>query len=116
METPIDDGGSGGNDRQEAIVDAWLVRIRSIGESVEAQVSWSADLDLVLMIGVYVACGLWLVHLWRIRHRPEGRDHIARAVELGDTIFSLLAAVAFLGLGILIAIARASGRSHYRRW
>jgi hypothetical protein len=68
------------------------------------------------MMGVYAVCALWLVHLWRVRNRPEGRDHITRAVELGDTIFAVLAAVAFLGLGLLIAVARASGRAHDRRW
>lgn len=97
-------------------MDAWLAWIRPVGAVAEAQLAGWVDSDLVVMIGIYVVCGVWLVHLWRIRNRPEGRDHIARAVELGDTIFSLLAAVAFLGLGILIAIARASGRSHYRRW
>lgn len=97
-------------------MDAWFVRIRSMGEAAEAHLAGRVDLDLVVMVGVYAFCGLWLARLWRIRNRPEGQDHIARAVELGDTIFSLLAAVAFLGLGILIAIARASGRSHHRRW
>ena len=96
-------------------MDAWLVRIRSMGEAVEAQVGRPVDLDLVVVTGIYVVCGLWLVHLWRIRNRPEGRDHIARAVELGDTIFSVLAAVAFLGLGLLIAVGRAAGRTHDRR-
>jgi hypothetical protein len=95
---------------------AWLVRIRSMGGAAEAQLAGRIDVDLVVMIGIYVVCGLWLVHLWRIRNRPEGRDHITRAVELGDMIFSLLAAVAFLGLGILIAMARAAGRTHDRRW
>jgi hypothetical protein len=97
-------------------VDAWLVWIRSIGEAVEAQLPGPADLNLVGVIGVYVACGLWLVHLWRMRNRPEGREHIARAVELGDVLFGLVVAVAFLGVGILIALARASGRVHDHRW
>lgn len=97
-------------------MDAWGVRLRSMGEAIEAQLAGRVDPDLVVMIGIYVVCGVWVVHLWRIRNRPEGRDHITRAVEVGDTIFSLLAAVAFLGLGILIAIARAAGRSHRHRW
>jgi hypothetical protein len=101
---------------KEAPVDVWLAQVQSMGEAVEAQFTPALDLDLVVMIGVYAICGLWLVHLWRIRNRPEGRDHIAQAIELGDAIFGLLAAVAFLGLGILIAVARASGRSHGRRW
>jgi hypothetical protein len=97
-------------------MDAWRVWIRSAGEAAAARLGGQVELDLVVMIGVYAACGLWLVHLWRIRNRPEGPDHIARAVELGDTIFSVLAAVAFLGLGILITVARASGRAHDSRW
>ena len=97
-------------------MDAQLVLIRAVGEAAEAQLAGRVDLDLVVMIGIYVVCCLWLVHLWRIRNRPEGRDHIARAVELGDTIFSVLAAVAFLGLGLLIAVGRAAGRTHNRRW
>jgi hypothetical protein len=97
-------------------MDAWLVWIRSAGEAAAARLGGQVELDLVVMIGVYAACGLWLVHLWRTRNRPEGRNHITRAVELGDTIFAVLAAVAFLGLGLLIAVARASGRAHDRRW
>jgi hypothetical protein len=97
-------------------VDAWLLWIRSIGEAVEAQLAWSPDLNLIGMIGVYMACGLWLVHLWRMRNHPEGRKHIGRAAELGQILFGLVAAVAFLGLGILIALARASGRVHDHRW
>lgn len=97
-------------------MDAWLVWIRSMGGAAGAQLARSVDLDLVVMSVIYAICGLWLAHLWRIRNRPEGRDHLVRAVELGDSIFRLLAAVAFLGLGIRIAVARASGRSHHRRW
>ena len=98
-------------------MDAWLVRIRStVEEAVEAQLWEPIDLELVVMIGVYAVCGLWLLHLWRMRSRPEGRNHIAQAIELGDTIFGMLAAVALLGLGILIALVSVAGRSHRRRW
>lgn len=96
-------------------MDAWLVRIPSMAEAAEAQLAGRIDLDLSLMICVYVACGFWFVHLWRIRNRPEGRDAITRAIELGDTIFAVLGAVAFLGLGLLIAVARISGRTRGRR-
>lgn len=97
-------------------MDAWLVRIRSAGEAAAARLGGEGELELVVMIGVYAVCGLWLLHLWRIRNRPEGRDQITRAIELGDAIFGVLAAVAFLGLGLLIAVARLSGRTHDRRW
>ena len=98
-------------------MDAWYHGwIRSAGEAAAARLGGQIELDLAVMFGVYVVCGFWLVHLWRIRHRPKGRDHIARAVELGNTIFTVLAAVAFLGLGLLIAVARVSGRAHDRRW
>jgi hypothetical protein len=97
-------------------MDAWHGWIQSAGEAAAARLVGQVELDLVVMIGVYALSGLWLVHLWRIRNRPEGRDHITRAIELGDTIFSVLGAVVFLGLGLLIAVARASGRTHGRRW
>ena len=87
-----------------------------MAETVEAQLPGWANPDLLLIAGIYVACGLWLIRLWRMRNRPEGRDHIARAVELGDTIFGVLAAVAFLGLWIFISLGRAAGRTHDRRW
>lgn len=97
-------------------MDAWLVRIQSVIAALEAQLARPLELDLVVMVGMYAFCGLWLARLWRIRNRPEGRDHLARAVELGDMIVGMLAIVAFLGLGILLAVGRASGRTHDRRW
>jgi hypothetical protein len=100
----------------EGIMDAWREWIRSAGEAAAARLGEPVESDPAVMIGMYAVCGLWLVHLWRIRNRPEGRDHITRAIELGDAIFGVLAAVALLGLGLLIALARASGRTPGERW
>jgi hypothetical protein len=98
-------------------MEALLEWTHALLRAVRELVSWErVDADLIGMIGICALCFLWLVHLWRIRNRPEGRDHIARAVEVGDAIFGVLAAVAFLGLGLLIAVARTAGRAHDRRW
>lgn len=98
-------------------MDALIAWIQSaMREAAHLRLREPIDPDLIVMLGVYVGCAFWLVRLWRIRNRPDGRGQIARAVKLGDMIFTVLAAIAMLAFRILIALARAAGRSHYPRW
>ena len=54
-----------------------MVYVDSVGgEAAAARLGGQVETDLVVTMGVYAVCGLWLVHLWRTRNRPEGRDHI----------------------------------------
>lgn len=74
------------------------------------------DIEVVVMAVVYAFAVLWLVHVWRTRHRVHRQRQLARGLAFMDGVVALLRVVMLLVVGVLLALARAASRSHYYRW
>lgn len=73
-----------------------------------------ADLEVVGIIAIYALAIIWLTRLWHTRHQARRRRQLDRGLAFMDGVFGLLRAVVLLVVGVLLASARASGRSHWR--
>jgi hypothetical protein len=71
----------------------------------------TADLPVVLL---YLSAIAWLVYRVLRRTRVPRPGHASRATAVADGFIRLLGAAVMAAVVILLALARAAGRSHYR--
>lgn len=97
---------------------SWIEALKQGAEAVEATRLLTAVLKDPATLGVlplYLAASAWLAHRLTTRRRPcRRRLSRARAPEVG--LLRFLSAVAFLALGLLLAVARTAGRSTFHSW
>lgn len=73
-----------------------------------------AHLEVVGIIALYTLAVIWLTRVWHTRHQARRRRQLDRGLAFMDGVVGLLRVVVLLVVGVLLALARASGRSHYR--
>lgn len=71
----------------------------------------TADLSVVLP---YLGAIAWLVYRACRRTRMPRPRHAPQAIAVADGFMRLLGAAVMVAVVILLAVARAAGRSHYR--
>jgi hypothetical protein len=72
-----------------------------------------AALDSLILGGVYLAGMGWLIRV--LSSAVKGRDsHHLRVGRLAETIVRLAITIVLGMAGVLLAVGRAAGRSHYR--
>ena len=93
----------------------WVEALEQAAEAVEIAELFRAMVEDPALWGVlplYLSAFAWLAHRWTTRSRPR-RRRLSRGLRIGAGFLHFLSAVAFLGLGTLVAVARAAGRSTF---
>lgn len=93
----------------------WIEALEQAAEAVEVAKLFRAMLEDPALLGVlplYLLAFARLAHRWTTRRRPR-RRRISQGLRLGAGLLHLLGAVALLALGLILAVARAAGRSTF---
>jgi hypothetical protein len=92
----------------------WLTRLEELLPMDGTFAAFSVNWDVLGVVGMYAFAAGWLMYRWSAHRRRPGRS---RAFGGGMWVLGLfvrlLVSVAFLAFGILLALARAEGRSAY---
>jgi len=93
----------------------WIEALKQWAAAVELAEPLAAVLEDPSVLSVpaldLLACA-WLVHRWVTRHRPRRRNR-SYGLRAAAGVLRFLSAVVGLVLGLLLAVARAEGRSTF---
>ncbi len=93
----------------------WIEALKQWAAAVELAEPLAAlleDPSVLSASALHLLAGAWLVHRWVVRHRPRRRPP-SHALRAGAGVLGFLSTVVGLVLGLLLAVARAEGRSTF---
>lgn len=97
-------------------MDSIEVLMNEIAEALQIPdlfVAPGVNADLVIIVPLYAIAFAWLAYCWTRRHRPVHRHCLSLGARAVEGLLRPFSAVVFLALGLLVALARAAGRSTF---